>query len=177
MTGSNIYRSVDNDVLTLYGGTAWNKGAYIQFFGKDYSEVETFGYLNGVWMISAENGTGEVRLVGQPNTGKLLLRIHNGEYATYDDLGGSAIVAKNFGGVTNYIKYASGLILQFGYIEGSSVTFPISFSMEPKITVTAITGTPSYAGSVTVSGPSKTRFTINNDGTANPAYYWFAVGR
>ena len=57
-----------------------------------------------------------------------------------NDLAGSAIVAKSIGewGI-GYIKYASGLIIQWGRFfsstspNGSTVNYPISFTKEPKV--------------------------------------------
>jgi hypothetical protein len=162
MTG-DIYKSVDDSALILHGGSAWNKGSFLELRG-------TGGSQNGSFLLAAiRSGDASTCNLTGDGTGALYWDRH--------DLSGSAILEKSLGGATSYIKYASGLILQFGYIEGSSsVTFPISFSREPKITVTAVTDTPSYAGSVTVSGPSNIGFTINHNGTANPAYYWIAVG-
>lgn len=60
-----------------------------------------------------------------------------------NDLAGSAIVAKSLGNI-GYIKYASGLIIQFVHLHNITFnsegiytyTFPISFSTTPALTVT-----------------------------------------
>ena len=55
-----------------------------------------------------------------------------------NDLAGSAIVAKSLD-ASGYVKYASGLIIQWGRFfsttsrNGSTVNYPISFTKEPKV--------------------------------------------
>lgn len=160
MTG-NIRKNVTTGSLEIAGSTSSGTGAWLELFGKDHSSYP--------WTFMMQAGsTSASRLIGKSD-GTL----------TWggDDLGGSAIIAKSLGSSANYIKHTSGLIIQFGYTESSNVSFPISFTQEPKITVTAITETPSYAGSVTVSSPSTSGFTINHNGSANPTYYWMAMGK
>lgn len=128
MTGTTIKRNVTDSLLNIMSGTDWNEGAYLELYGKNKSNTDGFGVTKGCFILSAENGTDEVRLVGQPNIGQLLFRaVYNNTSTGYIDLGGSAIVAKSLG-TTGYTKRADGLILQWG--QSSNVTrwdFPITF--------------------------------------------------
>ena len=65
-----------------------------------------------------------------------------------NDLAGSAIVAKSISWGNGYIKYASGLIIQWGRFftdtspSGSTVKYPISFTKEPKVIANVHNCTP-----------------------------------
>lgn len=64
LTGSDIYRSVDNSHLFLTGASTWRSGAMIYLYGKDSAQ-------SGRFTISAcSDGTNEVQLNGY-TSGKL----------------------------------------------------------------------------------------------------------
>lgn len=114
MTGGNIKRNADNSYIELAGGTSYSKGAFLDMFGKDHNQYPYEFWLN----------SGDYRLVGKPNG---TLTWNN------NDLGGASIVAKSLG-TTGYIKYASGLVMQWGNATNLPasqdvvpVTFPITF--------------------------------------------------
>jgi hypothetical protein len=92
-----LFTTNDNGGIVLRGGTGYRKGALLALFGKDNTNA-------GRFMLSADNGTNGIDLIGQTDTSL----IWDG-----NDLAGSAIVAKSLG-ANGYIKYASGLIVQWG---------------------------------------------------------------
>ena len=120
----------DNGGLVLRGGTGYRKGALLALFGKDNTNA-------GRFMLSADNGTNVVDLIGQADASLIWAG---------NDLGGSAIVAKSLTG-NGYIKYASGLIMQWGRIvlnanvTTNTETLPLSFS-----TIASIVGSVNYTG-------------------------------
>lgn len=59
--GTGFKRDVDNDALTLYGGSAYNKGAYLQLAGKDRSSVA------GGFTLAATNENTTKYLQGKPD--------------------------------------------------------------------------------------------------------------
>ena len=120
MTNSNGFNYTqittnDNGGLVLRGGTGYRKGALLALFGKDNTNA-------GRFMLSADNGTNSVDLIGQADASLIWAG---------NDLGGAAIVSKSIA-YNGYIKYANGLILQWGgdYSSPASkkvINYPISF--------------------------------------------------
>ena len=118
MTGTTgISKVNDNTYLFLSGGP---NAAVMRLYGKDYANAQ------GVFELAAFSGEGTPKeLLGFPSG--TLLWMGN-------DLGGSAIVAKSLGW-NGYIKYASGLILQWGAYAlpyGTSTTeytLPVPFNI------------------------------------------------
>lgn len=98
-------RDVTNSGLTLIGADDYVNGAYINLYGKDSSTPSNF-------QITARNGSTQTDMIGKP-TGQLTWGAN--------DLAGSAIVAKSLG-TNGYIKYASGLIVQWGVDAVSNLT-------------------------------------------------------
>lgn len=110
MTGTVIKRSVDNSYMEMDGGNTG--GAYLQLNGPADGS-------NGNFYLSART-TGTNRVVLRGTVGGALEWGNN-------DLGGSAIVAKSLG-ANGYIKYANGLIMQWGQTNNASRwNFPITF--------------------------------------------------
>ena len=139
MTGSVISRDVDHNYLILRAGTDSNKGSEVLMAGKDVT-----GDDPGMMYIRACNGISSNLLLMLSNGGVQLRTTERiGETGTVTrDLAGAAIVAKSLG-TNGYIKYASGLIVQWGTISntpngesGTVITFPISFT-STNITVVA----------------------------------------
>lgn len=102
-----LKRNNNTSRLALSGG---NQSAYINLYGKECTETNN----QSAFAICAHNGTNSKVLVGKLD-GSLLW--------DGNDLAGSAIVAKSLG-ANGYIKYASGLIVQWGQASanGTNVT-------------------------------------------------------
>ena len=136
----NIYKNVDNGSLGLYGGSAWNKGAYLLLNGNNKTGGE-----GKISLMSTLDETNYSELTMAPD-GSLGFRPQKS--GDIHDLAGSAIVAKSLG-ASGYVKYASGLIIQWGHVDSpkgdttwtqytesntsktnwrKTITFPISFS-------------------------------------------------
>lgn len=111
----------------------------------------------------------------------------NGNSLTWNgnDLAGSAIVAKSLG-VNGYVKYASGLIIQWGASEWVSntqatrtITFPITFSTGSSAIATGF----SIGGgifNVTITSKTVKNMSVKIDGSApdgsNSSCNWLAIG-
>ena len=54
MTGDNISRSTDKGILSIRGGTAYQKGAQISMYGKDYTDYAPYAGYCRIWV---SNGT------------------------------------------------------------------------------------------------------------------------
>ena len=109
----------------IIGGESSHNSASLQLASSD---------ADGRFNLNANNGSDHIALRGYTN-GVLTWRDN--------DLAGSAIVAKSLG-TNGYVKYASGLVIQWAQLHGITFnsegiytyTFPISFSAAPSLTVT-----------------------------------------
>jgi hypothetical protein len=122
---TEIRPNTDDSGIVIRGATVYNKGAFIALLGKDNPSSQA-----GSFLLQAHNGNNERDFRGYPNGD---LTWNN------NDLAGSAIVAKSLGS-NGYVKYASGLIVQWGQgIIGNNspvvdncyrvtIAFPIFFS-------------------------------------------------
>lgn len=132
--GELIRRNRSDSVLTLVGSN--DAGAKAEFFGAD-SEYD------GRFVLTAfKNALQYAPFVG--NADGILTWMNN-------DLAGAAIVAKSLG-ANGYIKYASGLIIQWGIVgnvvanTNTQILFPISFTSNYSATYTTIdSDTNAYA--------------------------------
>ena len=121
LTGAKVTRNTDDDAMVFFGGKgekATGFGADIQLCGPNHATRA------GEFIIWAEKLGQDTELRGTP-AGALTWGSN--------DLAGSAIVAKSLG-ATGYIKYASGLVMQWGTATNLPasqdvvpVTFPITF--------------------------------------------------
>lgn len=125
LTGNTINRDVNTDRLSIFSGGSWNEGAQLTLFGRLNDNSLSAGSFE--LMTVDSNQQNPIYLKGL-STGALSWN--------NNDLGGSAIVAKSLG-ANGYIKYASGLIVQWGSVSNaeafsgiyeSLITFPVSFS-------------------------------------------------
>lgn len=172
ISANKIIKAKDNtNMLTLQGGE--NVGATLQLFGHERSGQSGEAHLNAWGNPNVVNNYS--RLVLKPN-GDLThsVRLSDSSIAVRD-LGGSAIVAKSLG-ANGYIKYQSGLIIQYGSaLVGSTLTqidFPISFTHDYSITADY-----EWSAPVKTSFWAKTLSSVklmNDTGTLNAN--WFAIG-
>lgn len=104
-----------------------------------------------------------------------------------NDLAGSAIVAKLLA-QNGYIKYANGLLIQWGrliLISGTAsagttaeITFPLSFYNEYSYAFMAMPAINSGAINITtVDKMGNNKITIKTLGTTNQQAHWFAIGQ
>lgn len=120
----NIYISKkgNDGRLVLTGSNS--PGGSIELFGSE-SMVE-----QGKTILRARDGSAESALYIYPDGSLMHQAVKHGSYY---DLAGSAVVAKSLG-VNGYVKYASGLIIQWGaaLCKGGTkptiVTLPLSFT-------------------------------------------------
>lgn len=157
LTGNTINRDVNTDRLSIFSGGSWNDGAQLSLFGRNND--------------ASNAGCFELMAIDVNQRNPTYLRGAS-TYLRWDnnDLGGSAIVAKSLS-YEGYIKYASGLIIQWGYAKKNStliipanstagkydanVTFPISFtSTAYKVAVTPNAAAPCYAVALSFSTSS-----------------------
>jgi hypothetical protein len=164
MDGSTIQLKNDNGVLSLIGASSANNGARAEFYGKDVT-----GYAGWFALFTANPTKG---LFGTPD-GQLLWNSNS--------LDKAAVVAFN-PSANGYVKYASGLVIQWGY-DGESwsarpVAFPISFTSWVSPLVIPETSTTDY--SATIYSVSTTGFTVNITKNGiypdNIGFYWIAIG-
>ena len=126
MKGAPIIDTDNNTGAILITGGPFNSfGTAIQLDAKDA------GAVNGPRLsliASSDEDTTQYQLQIYGRNG--LLR-YGSPPNSYNDLGGSAIVAKSISGNSNFIKFASGEIRQWGRATistaGTRVTFPLSF--------------------------------------------------
>jgi hypothetical protein len=153
-------RNVTDGILTIMGGDDYPDGAYLNLFGKEASSPSFF-------QLTARNGSNYISLMGGP-TGQLTW----GD----NDLAGSAIVAKSLSNA-GYIKYASGLIVQWGFDNVvtstfKQITFPISFTNACSVFVSSVNPNAS-AGCIDTQ---VTGFKIYTNSTSSNACVWLAIG-
>lgn len=103
--GKILKQTVDDDFITICGGSSTNNSPYFQVYGKNHSAHP------GHFQIVAKDDTSARSLIGTAQGD--LTWVNN-------DLAGAAIVAKNLT-QKGYINYASGLIIQWGI--GQTITY------------------------------------------------------
>lgn len=125
MTGV-LRKSTNDTALYLYGGDGWDNGCELALYGKDIAERTPDNVFKGGFRLTAANGTRRYYLGGSAD-GEL--KWNN------TDLAGAGIVSQQLSLEASYIKYANGLLVQFGMMEvqgysGTKMyikTLPISF--------------------------------------------------
>lgn len=146
LTGNptNIKMSINNSYLELKGGNT--QGGVLKVIG------------SGNTVLQANDGINASEISMEPNLLKYNADLQNTP-TTYWDLGGASIVAKSLG-TNGYIKFASGLILQWGEIDGNNgfthtdngmskqISLPISFTSQQSYSVVATIGQNSLYYSV-----------------------------
>ena len=111
--------------MRLQATPNWTNGSQINIFGKDAPD-----YNNGIQMFAVKDyNTNSYSVLALKPNGSLFLQPPGTQVANL--LSDAAIVAKSLG-TNGYIKYASGLIMQWGRaliaISSTQITFPVSFS-------------------------------------------------
>ena len=170
-TGSaQIHTKTDTYRFSIFSAnTLSDSGGFIHLYPSNFDDIDSIGKF----VIGATSKTATSKnLEGYPSGA--LTWVGN-------DLGGSAIIAKSLG-TNGYIKYASGLILQWGTHQATSngVThdFPISFTN----TVAYINikwtshfqSAEVYKAGIIVN--NKSSFTLYGFDTTSRVYYCFAIG-
>lgn len=102
--GTIISRSVNKSYLQIMGGTTYNTGAHLNLSANN----DTMYGSGSFALVAALLGKPQKTLIGKLD-GSL---IWNGT-----DLAGAGIVSQQLGQEMNYIKYANGLLVQFGMME------------------------------------------------------------
>ena len=122
-----VITNKSNTGVEIHSGSVYYNGAHLALYGKD-------GYIYddiGKFKLCAANGDDfyTKRLIGSTD-GSLIWN--------FNDLAGAAIQVKSLG-TNSYIKYASGLIVQWGANTlaetNATITFPISFTNDVSISV------------------------------------------
>lgn len=132
LVGNVFKKTTDNNFLIISGGNT--KGATLLLHGGTRG-----GELSGRAELYATKDDASSFIELDPNGS--LVHAPIASQIQRNDLGGSAIVAKSLNGGNGYIKYASGLIIQWITKNGAStngiytVNFPISFTNANSINV------------------------------------------
>lgn len=125
MRGS-ICKNDSETALLLYGGRGEGNGSELALYGANRGDDVANGAYRGGFRIKANNGMNNRSFFGSADG---VLKWGN------IDLAGAGIVSQQLGQEMNYIKYANGLLVQFGMMEvqgysGTKMyvkTLPISF--------------------------------------------------
>lgn len=125
MRGS-ICKNDSETALLLYGGRGEGNGSELALYGVNRGDDVANGAYRGGFRIKANNGMNNRSFFGSADG---VLKWGN------IDLAGAGIVSQQLGQEMNYIKYANGLLVQFGMMEvqgysGTKMyvkTLPISF--------------------------------------------------
>ena len=132
----NIAKTNNETQLVLHGASMLGLGASLSLHGGSMPEGEgREGYAGGFLLSTGKGEPGTFKyLQGSPD-GRLTWG-SGGINAGGNDLAGATIVAKSLTHNANYIKYASGLIMQWGIIslndgnkDNAVINFPISFNI------------------------------------------------
>ena len=117
MTGNEIKRATNDDLLIVRGGDDYTTGASLAVYGKDFADNRA-----GAFRLIAHDGTNVVDFYGRPN-GDLTW---NSKKVELINSGGS-----------NYIRFESGLQICWGIFNVSAngkyaqVTYPVAFYNTP----------------------------------------------
>ena len=182
---SGIRRKTSGSYLQIVGGTDISTCPYLELIGPLNTGISEG--LRGRFSLVAQDSENTIGLSGNVNG---TLAWNN------NDLGGSAIIAKSLG-ATGYIKYASGLLLQWG--DAGSVEsvaevgtcmyniFPLSFITNYRIvactqsTLSQILGDSTFSINYLpdISTLSKVYFKKADklgNFSSSGGYLWFAIG-
>lgn len=126
MRGS-ICKNDSETALLLYGGRGEGNGSELALFGVNRGDDVANGVYRGGFRLKANNGMNTCSFLGSAD-GTLIWN--------NTDLAGAGIVSQQLGQDASYIKYANGLLVQFGMMEvqgysGTKMyqkTLPISFT-------------------------------------------------
>ena len=165
---NQIRCAYDDAYLEILGSTSFGMGASIQMYGNNYTKQP---HLTGVMRIGCHNHS----LYLCPD-GRMMW--------DSTDIGASGVVAKMLG-QTGYIKYASGLIIQWG-LSGvpqnhiSAIIFPVAFSTLSYVVmgIAALGNNDDGERAIGLRSQSKTYhgcefYTARAD---SPSAYYFAIG-
>jgi hypothetical protein len=146
----NIYNEKDTANINIFGGTKTvpATSARLALYGGSLSNGNA-----GKFVLESATANDSVKLVGDQN-GNLVWGSN--------DLAGSAIVAKSLS-ANGYIKYASGLIIQWGRGQSVAQGTPISFP-------TSFTTTSSYYVNINSIGNGKKPSVYSYDKNGNNAF-------
>jgi hypothetical protein len=175
--GDRINRDRDSSLLTLCGGKTTQKGGFIRLYGQSSGgagkvEMSAAGYDN-------DNNL-KVASLQIKKDGSLFLYPTSAQSNTAYDIAGSAIVAKSLG-TNGYIKYASGLIVQWGSgfannTGGYTNQLPISFDNKYSVITIASGGSDATNNVITIGTKSLTEFKSATSYPAAVTIEWLAIG-
>ena len=104
------------------------------------------------------------------------------DHATYAD-NANSVVMSNTDEASSYIKYANGLLIQWGHVvkdtprNGSeTITFPISYTQIPALNATWIIHADDGYSRMTINSISKTQAVIRNTDDQTNGYTWMSIG-
>lgn len=165
---NQIRCAYDDGYFEIVGAQSFVAGASIQMYGNNYTKQP---HLTGVMRIGCHNHS-------------LFLCPDGRMMWDSTDIGASGVVAKMLG-QTGYIKYASGLIIQWG-TSGvpqnhiSAITFPVAFSTLSYVVmgIAALGNDDGGERAIGLRSQSKTYhgcefYTARAD---SPSAYYFAIG-
>lgn len=134
INGDNIHRTVNYDLFMIHGGSSRANGANIILVGSECRIGNYAGYLQ--FEVNDPEHTNGYRVLKFTTQLGLTQTLKNGIEQNISD---AAIIAKSIS-THGYIKYASGLIIQWvsarlnsGYNE--NINFPITFPVGSKAAV------------------------------------------
>ena len=128
--------------MRLQAAPNWINGSQINIFGKDASD-------NGIQMFAVKDyNTNSYSVLALTPNGSLFLQPPGTQVA--NSLSGAAIVAMSIT-ANGYIKYASGLILQWGEsnwiadgISSREITFPLTLAFPRSVVTGAVSGSGNF---------------------------------
>ena len=172
---TTVKKNDSNGSLNLRGGTDSGDCGSLSLIGKDVNS----DYAGGFFLSCGKDS---------PETYKYLIGLPNGHLSwgsgyPGNDLAGSAIVAKSLG-TNGYIKYAGGLIMQWGEwstTNGASqnIDYPISFASKVFFAAAEVfdNGTPSQSNPYCIVYAGLSSLYIHhNYSTRFGDSKWFAIG-
>lgn len=167
--GGAIASNADNKDVTIFGGSAYKKGAYVKIVGKDAT-------INaGCVELIAENGTSSASMVVHPNGnvthGLTYSFIY--ECGHYDD---------NVG--TYAMQLSNGFLIQCGYVESPGSTATVTFMWPYRenyytlLISDVLVNTTDTAG-VSDTSVIRTRSTtgFQTSSVSGRSFSWIAIGR
>ena len=171
--------SLNGGIMTgsiLHTGSEW-----FNIYGGQSSSVPS-----GIIQLGSATSNGRINFISKSadSTAEFLMYPDGTLKHNNNDLAGSAIVAKLLG-QNGYVKYASGLILQWGKVNGdnvvansqNTVAYNISFNSVANPIIWAITGKSSFSDyrmEIINNWASKSQFSFIPN--AKTGCVWFAIG-
>ena len=173
---SEASNPLDTEYMIFKGGTDWGLYTLSTFWNYIKNKISS------VLGLTKDNYGGKAATAANADTATNATHADKADHATYAD-NANSVVMSNTDEASSYIKYANGLLIQWGHVvkdtprNGSeTITFPISYTQIPALNATWIIHADDGYSRMTINSISKTQAVIRNTDDQTNGYTWMSIG-